>query len=415
MRSRKPPGLVSLHLDRAQLVRRHLEGGFGEGGRPALGLAPYRAATDLQVESIQLPVIEAPPYASFSSPRPDLLPPAVLRRGGSIASAAIHIGIVALLVPVGAAVESSFFSQHMVYLIPLDRPAPVEIEPYAGARTGLATAGAGAISPGMTARSAALTPGMPVGSPVVAQPANGPPAKRTNRAGDVAIAPTLQMTRILPLRTETARLFRSEIALTEIAVRNAAVRDPASPAPEFPARLLATGVSGEVTARFVVDTLGIVDVASYTVVRSNRAEFSDAVRRALPKMRFRPATQRGRLVRQWVEQTFHFRVQRTETALTKNEVDNPVERDLGSPEPEFPAPLLAAGIAGQVTARFVVDTMGVIDTTTYTVVQSSRREFEDAVRGALPGMRFTPATQGGRLVRQWVEQTFHFRIQRKPE
>jgi TonB family protein len=223
------------------------------------------------------------------------------------------------------------------------------------------------------------------------------------------------MTRTLPLRTETARLFRSEIALTEIAVGNALERDPASAAPEFPARLLATGVSGEVTARFVVDNLGIVDEATYTVVRSTRAEFSDAVRRALPRMRFRPANQQGRLVRQWVEQTFHFRVQRNETALTRNQVDNPVERDPTSTEPEFPKQLLTAGIAGQVTARFVVDTMGVVDMASYTVIQYSRPEFEDAVRGALPGMRFTPATQGGRLVRQWVEQTFHFRVQRKPE
>jgi TonB family protein len=232
---------------------------------------------------------------------------------------------------------------------------------------------------------------------------------------DVVIGPTLQPTRTQSLRTETARPFRSETALTENAAGNAVVRDPASAAPEFPSRLLATGVSGEVTARFVVDTLGVADVASYTVVRSTRGEFSDAVLRALPRMRFRPATQGGRLVRQWVEQTFYFRVQRNETALTKNEVDNPVERDPTSPEPEFPKELLTAGIAGQVTARFVVDTMGVVDMTSYTVVQFSRAEFEVAVRAALPGMRFTPATQGGRLVRQWVEQTFHFRIQRKTE
>jgi hypothetical protein len=29
-------------------------------------------------------------------------------------------------------------------------------------------------------------------------------------------------------------------------------------------------------------------------------------------------------------------------------------------------------------------------------------------------MHFRPAIQRGRLVRQWVEQTFHFRIERKP-
>jgi TonB family protein len=161
--------------------------------------------------------------------------------------------------------------------------------------------------------------------------------------------------------------------------------------------------------------MGVVDMASYTVVRSSRGEFSDAVRNTLPRMRFRPATQRGRLVRQWVEQTFYFRVQRNETALNKNQVDNPVERDPTSADPDFPKQLLTAGIAGQVTARFVVDTMGVVDMASYTVIQYSRPEFEEAVRSALSRMRFTPATQSGRLVRQWVEQTFHFRVQRKPE
>jgi len=249
------------------------------------------------------------------------------------------------------------------------------------------------------------------------KPSNDPAAApgKPGFALDVTMAPALQMTRTQILRTETTRSLRNETGLTEIAVGNAVERDPASAAPEFPARLLATGVSGEVTARFVVDTLGVVDVSSYAVIRSTRGEFSDAVLRALPRMRYRPATQGGRLIRQWVEQTFYFRVQRNETALTRNEVDNPVERDPTSAEPEFPKQLLTAGIAGQVTARFVVDTMGVVDMASYSVVQYSRPEFEEAVRGALPGMRFTPATQGGRLVRQWVEQTFHFRVQRKPE
>lgn len=400
MRSWKPLGLVPLQHDPKQLVAPHDESGSGGDGRQV---------------SLSLP------YATFAAPRAEPSHPALLSRGGSIASTALHFGIVALLIPVGRTVESSFFEQHMVYLLPLVRPGPVEIESPAGTGTSWVPTGSGAKTSGAPVPGALVNkPTAAVNKPTAAvnKPTSGPPAQSTTpglAASDFAIVPTLQVSRTQLLRTETSRPFRAEAAVTEIAAGNAVVRDPASAAPEFPARLLATGVSGEVTARFIVDTLGIADVASYAVVRSTRAEFSDAVLRALPRMRFRPANQRGRLVRQWVEQTFHFRVQRNETALTKNEVDTPVERDLGSADPEFPKQLLAANIAGQVTARFVVDTMGVVDMTSYSVVQYSRPEFEEAVRGALPGMRFTPATQGGRLVRQWVEQTFHFRVQRKPD
>lgn len=204
-------------------------------------------------------------------------------RGGTLASAAFHLVIVALLlIPVGKAIESGLFDRHLVYLIPPDRSPAVELEAHGGA----------------------VAPGAPQGGAAVDQPTDGPRAERANpgdAAQDVPIR-ALELTRTQPLRTESA--------LTEIEVDSAVVRDPTSAAPEYPARLLAAGIPGEVTARYVVDTLGVVDTTSYTVVQASRDEFSDAVRRALSAMHFRPAMQRGRLVRQWVEQTFHFRIER---------------------------------------------------------------------------------------------------------
>lgn len=294
MRSWKPLGLVPLQHDPKQLVARHVEGGSGEDGRQV---------------SLSLP------YARFAAPRAEPPHPALLARGGSIASTALHFGIVALLIPVGRTVESSFFEQHMVYLIPLERPAPVEAEIESPSGTGPSSVptGAGAKTLGAPVPAAAAAVNKPTKEPTAREPT----AKRATPGDvtpDVSFAPTLLVTRNQLLRTETPAPIRNAAPLTEIAVGNAVgnavERDPASAAPEFPARLLATGVSGEVIARFIVDTLGIADVTSYTVVRSTRAEFSDAVVRALPRMRFRPANQRGRLVRQWVEQTFHFRVQR---------------------------------------------------------------------------------------------------------
>jgi outer membrane biosynthesis protein TonB len=77
-------------------------------------------------------------------------------------------------------------------------------------------------------------------------------------------------------------------------------------APRYPAALRAAGVAGTVMARFEVDTLGMVDIATFKVVRASREEFALAVREALSLVRYTPARHRGRLVRQVVIQSFEF-------------------------------------------------------------------------------------------------------------
>jgi TonB family protein len=99
-----------------------------------------------------------------------------------------------------------------------------------------------------------------------------------------------------------------EVALTVLEVDSAVVRDPTSAAPEYPAHLLHSGVQGRAEVRYVVDTLGSVDTLSYRVLRASHVDFAVSVRRALPNMRFRPAMQGGRRVRQLIEQTFSFRI-----------------------------------------------------------------------------------------------------------
>jgi len=113
---------------------------------------------------------------------------------------------------------------------------------------------------------------------------------------------------------KTAPLPGRELALTELEVDSTVVRDPASAAPVYPAALLNRGIMGLAEVRFVVDTLGTVDTLSVHLVTSTHDEFADAVRRALPLMRFRPAIQHGHPVRQWVEQTFNFRIASNVTA-----------------------------------------------------------------------------------------------------
>jgi TonB family protein len=81
-----------------------------------------------------------------------------------------------------------------------------------------------------------------------------------------------------------------------------------SAAPIYPERLSALGMQGHVQATFVVDTTGLVDMASVQVLESDDPEFSESVRTALGAMRFRPAVRRGKVVRQLVEQRFNFRI-----------------------------------------------------------------------------------------------------------
>ncbi|HEY4215807.1 MAG TPA: energy transducer TonB [Gemmatimonadaceae bacterium] len=92
------------------------------------------------------------------------------------------------------------------------------------------------------------------------------------------------------------------------------------------------------------------------------------------------------------------------------DVDSAVVRSPMSAAPEYPPVLVAARIQGFVTVRYVVDTTGAPDTTTFSVLESTNGGFTAAVRHALPGMRFTPAIIGSRKVRQSVKEQFIFRL-----
>lgn len=91
------------------------------------------------------------------------------------------------------------------------------------------------------------------------------------------------------------------------------------------------------------------------------------------------------------------------------QVEQPVTQVAGS-APAFPAELRAAGVSGEVIAQYVVGTDGLVDTSTFKVLQASDPAFVLAVKEALPAMRFEPAEVQGRKVRQLVQQPFVFQI-----
>jgi TonB family protein len=103
-----------------------------------------------------------------------------------------------------------------------------------------------------------------------------------------------------------------------------------------------------------------------------------------------------------------------DNVYTSYEVDNVVQVSLGSAVPEYPPDLLARGVQGTVTVRFVVDTSGAADVGSIDVVDSSDPQFSASVRAALPRMRFSPAKLNGQRVRQMVEQPFRFNVNAPP-
>ncbi len=78
--------------------------------------------------------------------------------------------------------------------------------------------------------------------------------------------------------------------------------------PRYPEMLRSAGTEGQVIAQFVVNEKGRVDQKSFKVVSSTHPQFADAVQRALPQMRFKPAKIAGKPVSQLVQQLFVFKI-----------------------------------------------------------------------------------------------------------
>ena len=97
------------------------------------------------------------------------------------------------------------------------------------------------------------------------------------------------------------------------------------------------------------------------------------------------------------------------------EVDQMVERYESSAAPIYPHELIVIGMEGSVQATYIVDTTGMVDTTTVEVLRSDDPRFTESVRTALGQMRFRPAKRAGKTVRQLVAQQFRFRIDPAPQ
>jgi periplasmic protein TonB len=92
------------------------------------------------------------------------------------------------------------------------------------------------------------------------------------------------------------------------------------------------------------------------------------------------------------------------------QVEKQVSPFPGNPAPRYPDMLRSANVEGEVLAQFVVDTTGRADMKEFKVLKSTHDLFTNAVRSALPNMKFYPAEVGGKKVKQLVQMPFQFNL-----
>jgi outer membrane biosynthesis protein TonB len=122
-----------------------------------------------------------------------------------------------------------------------------------------------------------------------------------------------------PPETPTMRVPESALpdnAYSVLDVDSAAVRDPSSAAPAYPPVMMLKSIEGFATMRFVIDTTGLIDLSTVKLLDASHAEFVQAVREAMPRMRFHPAKMGLETVRQLAEQLFKFEIKRVASSET---------------------------------------------------------------------------------------------------
>lgn len=98
------------------------------------------------------------------------------------------------------------------------------------------------------------------------------------------------------------------------------------------------------------------------------------------------------------------------SVIGEDEVERAPRMIGARPALRYPDALRGAGIGGRVVLEFVVDTAGRAEPGSATVVESTRPEFADVVRRALPLFLFAPGEHAGRRVRTRVQLPFEFRL-----
>jgi protein TonB len=153
-----------------------------------------------------------------------------------------------------------------------------------------------------------------------AEPAGAPAPKPKPKARPV-VAPTKVPTKTPPIDPNAQATVEPESApatnlvgggapgaFNAFEVDQEVVAVAGSIRPRYPDMLRSSGTEGQVIAQFVVNEKGRADPKTFKVVSSTHPLFADAVNRALPQMRFKPAKIAGKPVSQLVQQLFVFKL-----------------------------------------------------------------------------------------------------------
>ncbi|HVT37697.1 MAG TPA: energy transducer TonB [Gemmatimonadaceae bacterium] len=203
---------------------------------------------------------------------------------GAVVSAMVHATIVAIVVVGGHRLvrDMEDVDQKLAFLVPVDRgtPTPEQHLTYVAVGGGISDNGVA---------QAAKQQVDPNGSYALPQIAGS----RSEAEQPVRPMPEAQV---------------ADNAYSVVEVDSAATRDPTSAAPAYPQVMMAKGIEGYAAMRFVVDSTGLIDLGTVELLQGTHAEFVQAVREAMPHMRFRPAKMGTLAVRQLAEQLFKFEI-----------------------------------------------------------------------------------------------------------
>lgn len=214
--------------------------------------------------------------------------------GATIVSIALHAGVIILLALKGQQVVEAvrvFVEETVQYLYPVPRDI-------------------GTLRPGMESAPA------PADLRVFG---SATPPWREGVSGTGGLGPGAHDGAIFtpnPSNAETVEPGIGDNAMSTVEVDSIAVFDATSAAPEYPETLALRRVEGSAVLRFVIDSTGLIDMATVRVMSATHSAFARSVLDAMPQMKFRPASIGGRPVRLLVEQTFSFKIQKVKKAIS---------------------------------------------------------------------------------------------------
>ncbi|MDZ7631922.1 MAG: TonB family protein [Gemmatimonadaceae bacterium] len=218
------------------------------------------------------------------------------RTGGTLVSVVLHVLVI------GAALQ---VTQHAVSALPKPEERRVQFQPVKPAPSPLEETRPRDVLAKAPAPFGHTALNVPVDVPVNI-PSIDLTAQRTNAADFVPDG----VPGGRPDGVVGAALTSPGDALADFEVDKAAAALPESARPAYPELLKASGVQGDALVQFVVDTLGRAELGSFRVLATSHSGFSEAVRLALPRMRFLPAESGGQKVRMIVQQRFAFTLDR---------------------------------------------------------------------------------------------------------